>query len=90
MGNVGQANYAASKAGLIGLAKAPAREVASRSITVSVVAPGLIDTNMTRAISAGAREAWTARIPRGRLGTPGDVAWAVCCLASDQASHITG
>jgi 3-oxoacyl-[acyl-carrier protein] reductase len=90
MGNAGQANYAASKAGLIGLAKALAREVASRQITVNVVAPGMIETDMTRAIGAGAREAWTAQIPLGRMGTPEDVAWAVCFLASDQASYITG
>ncbi len=90
MGNAGQANYAASKAGLVGMAKAMAREVASRNITVTVVAPGMIDTDMTRALGAGAREAWTAQIPLGRLGTPEDVAWAVCFLASDQASYITG
>ena len=78
MGNAGQSNYAASKAGLIGFSKSLAREVASRNITVNVVAPGLIDTDMTRAIDARAREAWTAQIPLGRLGTPGDVAWAVC------------
>ena len=90
MGNAGQANYAASKAGLIGLAKAMAREVASRNITVNVVAPGMIDTDMTRAIGASAREAWAKQIPLGRLGAPEDVAWAVCFLASDQASYITG
>jgi len=90
MGNAGQANYAASKAGVIGLAKALAREVASRRITVNVVAPGMIETDMTRAIGAGAREAWTAQIPLGRLGAPEDVAWAVCFLASDEASYITG
>jgi 3-oxoacyl-[acyl-carrier protein] reductase len=90
MGNAGQVNYAASKAGLIGMAKALAREVASRAITVNVVAPGLIDTDMTKAISAGSSEAWSAQIPLGRLGTPDDVAWAVCFLASDEAAYITG
>ncbi len=89
-GNAGQANYAASKAGLIGFAKALAREVASRGITVNVVAPGLIDTDMTAAISTEARAAWAAQIPLGRLGTPSDVAAAVCFLASDEASYITG
>jgi 3-oxoacyl-[acyl-carrier protein] reductase len=90
MGNAGQVNYAASKAGLIGMAKALAREVASRGITVNVVAPGLIDTDMTKAISAGSSEMWAAQIPLGRLGTPQDVAWAVCFLASDEAAYITG
>jgi 3-oxoacyl-[acyl-carrier protein] reductase len=90
MGNAGQTNYAASKAGLIGFAKALAREVASRHITVNVVAPGLIDTDMTRALTADAREAWESRIPLGRLGTPEDVAAAVCFLASDGAAYITG
>ncbi len=90
MGNAGQANYAASKAGLIGLCKAMAREVASRDVTVNVVAPGLIDTDMTRAIAEEARESWTSSIPLGRLGTPEDVARAVCFLASDEASYITG
>ena len=90
MGNPGQANYAASKAGLIGLAKAVAREVASRGITVNVVVPGLIDTDMTRAVIPDAREEWVSRIPLGRFGTPEDVAGAVCFLASDKASYITG
>ena len=89
-GNPGQANYAASKAGLIGFAKSVAQEVASRGITVNVVAPGLIDTDMTRAISEGAHEDWAARIPLKRLGTPDDIASAVCFLASDEASYITG
>ena len=71
MGNAGQANYAASKAGLIGFAKALAREVASRGITVNVVAPGLIDTDMTRAITEKAQVDWAAQIPLGRLGTRG-------------------
>jgi 3-oxoacyl-[acyl-carrier protein] reductase len=90
VGNAGQANYAASKAGLIGFSKALALEVASRGITVNVVAPGLIDTDMTRAIAEKAQVDWAARIPLGRLGTTGDVAAAVCFLASDEASYITG
>ena len=89
-GNAGQANYAASKAGLIGFAKAVAQEVASRNITVNVVAPGLIETDMTRAITGGAREEWAAKIPLKRLGTPDDIAAAVCFLASPEASYITG
>ena len=90
MGNAGQTNYAASKAGLIGFAKALAREVASRSITVNVVAPGMVDTDMTRAITEKAQVDWAAQIPLGRLGTSDDVAAAVCFLASDEASYITG
>ncbi|MSO46271.1 MAG: 3-oxoacyl-ACP reductase FabG [Acidobacteria bacterium] len=89
-GNAGQTNYAASKAGLIGFSKALAREVASRHITVNVVAPGLIETDMTRAITGRAQDDWAAQIPLGRLGTVGDVAAAVCYLASDEASYITG
>jgi 3-oxoacyl-[acyl-carrier protein] reductase len=89
-GNAGQANYAASKAGLIGFSKALAREVASRNITVNVVAPGLIDTDMTRAITDRAQGDWAAQIPLGRLGAVEDVAAAVCFLASDEASYITG
>jgi 3-oxoacyl-[acyl-carrier protein] reductase len=90
MGNAGQANYAASKAGLIGFSKALAREVASRHITVNVVAPGLIETDMTKAITDKAHGDWAAQIPLGRLGTTADVAAAVCFLASDEASYITG
>ena len=89
-GNPGQTNYAATKAGIIGFSKALAREVASRSITVNVVAPGLIDTDMTRKISSDAQANWTSAIPLGRLGTPQDVAAAVCFLASDAAGYITG
>jgi 3-oxoacyl-[acyl-carrier protein] reductase len=89
-GNAGQANYAASKAGLIGFCKSVAREVASRSITVNVVAPGLIDTEMTRGLTGDAQDDWSSRIPLGRLGTPEDVAAAVAFLASDEASYITG
>lgn len=90
MGNAGQANYAASKAGLIGFSKALAREVASRNITVNVVAPGLVDTDMTRAVSDKAQAEWTSLIPLRRLGTPQDIAAAVCFLASDEAAYITG
>jgi 3-oxoacyl-[acyl-carrier protein] reductase len=90
MGNAGQANYAASKAGLIGLTKALALEVASRNITVNAVAPGMIDTDMTRAIAAQAHGTWAERIPLKRLGTADEVAAAVAFLASDEASYITG
>jgi 3-oxoacyl-[acyl-carrier protein] reductase len=90
MGNAGQTNYAASKAGLIGFAKALAREVASRAITVNVVAPGMIDTDMTKAVHADAKVDWAAQIPLGRLGAADDIAAAVCFLASDEASYITG
>jgi 3-oxoacyl-[acyl-carrier protein] reductase len=90
MGNAGQTNYAASKAGLIGFAKALAREVASRSITVNVVAPGMIETGMTRAMGEAAHAQLEQQIPLGRLGSPDDVAAAVCFLASDEASYITG
>ena len=89
-GNAGQANYAASKAGLIGFSKALARELASRNITVNVVAPGLIETDMTKAITEKAQGDWAGQIPLGRLGTTADVAAAVCFLASDEASYITG
>ena len=89
-GNAGQTNYAASKAGLIGFAKALAREVASRGITVNVVAPGLIDTDMTRTLAGKAQADWASQVPLGRLGTADDVAAAVCFLASDEAAYITG
>jgi 3-oxoacyl-[acyl-carrier protein] reductase len=89
-GNPGQANYAASKAGLIGFAKSVALEVASRNITVNVVAPGMIETDMTSALGEKTREALIARIPAGRLGAPDDIAAAVCFLASDEAAYITG
>jgi 3-oxoacyl-[acyl-carrier protein] reductase len=89
-GNAGQANYAASKAGLIGFSKAVAREVASRGITVNVVTPGLVETDMTKAITDKAQGDWASQIPLGRIGTPQDIAAAVCFLASDEASYITG
>jgi 3-oxoacyl-[acyl-carrier protein] reductase len=90
MGNAGQANYAASKAGLIGFCKSLAREVGSRNVTVNVVAPGFIETDMTRGLAEGQQAQWIAQVPLGRLGTPADVAAAVCFLASDEASYITG
>ena len=90
MGNAGQANYAASKAGLIGFCKALAREVASRRITVNVVAPGFVETDMTRAIADKTAADWSALIPLCRMGTPDEIASAVSFLASDEASYITG
>ncbi|HUR34631.1 MAG TPA: 3-oxoacyl-ACP reductase FabG [Vicinamibacterales bacterium] len=90
MGNAGQTNYAASKAGLIGFAKALAKEVASRGITVNVIAPGMIDTDMTRAIADKAQVDWAGQIPLGRLGSADDIASAACFLASDEAAYITG
>jgi 3-oxoacyl-[acyl-carrier protein] reductase len=90
VGNKGQANYAASKAGLIGLTKAVAKELASRNVLVNAIAPGYVDTEMTRALTDAAREALFAAIPLGRLGAATDVAAAVLFLASDLASYITG
>jgi 3-oxoacyl-[acyl-carrier protein] reductase len=90
MGNAGQANYSASKAGVIGLTKSLARELASRDITVNAVAPGFIDTAMTRDLPEKAREALFREIPLGRLGQPEDVAGAVRFLVSDEAAYITG
>jgi 3-oxoacyl-[acyl-carrier protein] reductase len=90
MGNAGQTNYAASKAGLIGFAKALAREVASRAITVNIVAPGMVETDMTRGLHEKSQVDWAAQIPLGRLGSVDDVAAGVCYLASDEASYITG
>ena len=89
-GNPGQVNYAAAKAGLIGFTKALAREVASRGITVNVVAPGMIETDMTAWLGDRARSTLETQIPLGRLGAPEEVAGAVCFLASDEASYITG
>jgi 3-oxoacyl-[acyl-carrier protein] reductase len=90
MGNAGQANYAAAKAGLIGFTKALAREVGSRNITVNAVAPGFIDTDMTRALPDAQREALLKQIPLGRLGRAEEIAQAVAFLASPQAGYITG
>ena len=89
-GNAGQANYVASKAGIIGLTKAVAKELAPRGITANVVAPGYIDTDMTAALNDRAKEMMVAQIPLGRAGTPEDIAAAVLFLASDQAAYITG
>jgi 3-oxoacyl-[acyl-carrier protein] reductase len=89
-GNPGQANYAAAKAGMIGFAKSLAREVGSRGITVNTVAPGFIDTDMTRALGEEQRTALLANIPLGRLGAAQDIAHAVAFLASDAAAYITG
>ena len=90
MGNAGQANYAASKAGLIGFCKSLAREVGSRHVTVNVVAPGFVETDMTKVVAEETQKQWAAQIPLGRLGTPDDIASAVSFLASDGASYITG
>lgn len=90
MGQAGQANYAASKAGLIGLTMAMAREVASRNITCNAVAPGFIETNMTAALSEEFKQNAVKAIPLGRVGAPDDIASAVCFLASEEASYITG
>jgi 3-oxoacyl-[acyl-carrier protein] reductase len=90
MGNAGQANYVAAKAGLIGLTKAIAMEIASRNITVNAVAPGFIETPMTNVLSEKVKEELKARIPLGRLGVARDVASAIVFLASDEAAYITG
>jgi len=90
MGNAGQTNYAAAKAGLIGFTKALAREVGSRNITVNAVAPGFIDTDMTRALPDAQKEALLKQIPLGRLGRAEEIAQAVAFLASPQAGYITG
>jgi len=90
MGNAGQTNYAAAKAGLEGFTRALAREVGSRAITVNAIAPGFIDTDMTRELPEAQREALTAQIPLSRLGQPQEIAKAVAFLASDDGAYITG
>ena len=90
IGNAGQANYASAKAGIIGFTRSVAREVASRGITANAVAPGFIDTEMTQQLSQNQRQELISRIPSGRLGSPEDVAAAVCFLSSEEASYITG
>lgn len=90
LGNAGQANYAASKAGVIGLTKTMAKELASRNITVNAVAPGYIETDMTHALTESQKEATIAQIPLKRVGTTKDIAETVAFLASDKASYITG
>nr|WP_086940771.1 3-oxoacyl-ACP reductase FabG [Thaumasiovibrio occultus] len=90
MGNAGQTNYAAAKAGLVGFTKSMAREVASRGITVNAIAPGFIETDMTKALSDDQRAAMSANIPADRFGDPREIAAAVAFLASDDAGYITG
>lgn len=89
-GNAGQANYAAAKAGVIGFSKSLAQEVGSRGITVNAIAPGFINTDMTKALSEDQITKLTANIPAGRLGEPDDIAAGVAFLASDEASYVTG
>jgi 3-oxoacyl-[acyl-carrier protein] reductase len=89
-GNAGQANYAAAKAGLFGLTRSTAKEVASRGITVNCLAPGFIDAGMTSALSEELRQKAASLVPMGRFGTPGDVAEAAAFLCSDAAGYITG
>ena len=89
-GNAGQANYAAAKAGVVGFSKSLARELGSRSITVNCVAPGFIDTDMTRKLAEEQRQALVQQVPLGRFGRADENASAVACLASDGAAYITG
>ena len=89
-GNAGQTNYAAAKAGIIGFSKSLAKEIASRNITVNVIAPGMVDTDMTAALPDAARDALLQNVPMGRIGLPQDIAAGVSFLASDDASYITG
>ncbi len=90
MGNAGQANYAASKAGVIGFTKTVARELAKRNVTCNAIAPGFIETAMTQALSEQVRQELAGQIPMGRLGTPDDIAESVLFLVSDSARYITG
>ena len=90
MGNAGQTNYAAAKAGVVGFTKSMAREVASRGITVNTIAPGFIETDMTKALNDDQRAATLTQVPAGRLGQPREIAATVAFLASDDASYITG
>jgi 3-oxoacyl-[acyl-carrier protein] reductase len=90
MGNAGQANYAAAKAGVEGFSKSMARELGSRNITVNCVAPGFIDTDMTKALSDDQRDSLVGHVPLGRLGRPDEVAAAVLFLASEGAAYVTG
>jgi len=90
MGNAGQANYVAAKAGLIGLSKSVARELASSNVTANAVTPGYIETDMTAGLPADVKAEFTKQIPLGRMGSPGDIAAAVAFLASDEAGYVTG
>ena len=90
MGNIGQANYAAAKAGVVGLSKTASKELARSQVTVNAICPGFIDTTMTRAIPDAIREQQVAKIPLGRMGQPADVAAVVAFLASDEAGYVTG